>query len=44
MSDNLSELLGRKGVEESLFSKLGELAIPNGAPDEEDMAKLAKEF
>lgn len=44
MSDNLSELLGRKGVTESLFSKLGELAKPTGAPSEEDMAQLAKEF
>ena len=44
MSDNLSELLGRKGVDESLFSKLGELAKPNGAPSEAAMAKLADEF
>ena len=44
MSDNLSELLGRKGDQESLFSKLGELAKPTGAPSEEAMAKLADEF
>jgi NADH-quinone oxidoreductase subunit F len=44
MSDNLSELLGRKGAQESLFSKLGELAKPEGAPSEEAMAKLATEF
>ena len=44
MSDNLSELLGRKGVDESLFSKLGELAKPSGTPSEEAMAKLADEF
>jgi NADH-quinone oxidoreductase subunit F len=44
MSDNLSELLGRKGAQESLFSKLGELAKPVGAPSEEAMAKLADEF
>jgi NADH-quinone oxidoreductase subunit F len=44
MSDNLSELLGRKGAQESLFSKLGELAKPVGAPSEEAMAKLAVEF
>ncbi len=44
MSDNLSELLGRKGVQESLFSKLGELAKPEGVPSEEAMAKLADEF
>ncbi len=44
MSDNLSELLGRKGVEESLFDKLGNRAKPEGAPSEEDMAQLADEF
>ncbi len=44
MSDNLSELLGRKGVNDNLFSKLGELAKPEGAPSEEAMAKLADEF
>jgi NADH-quinone oxidoreductase subunit F len=44
MSDNLSELLGRKGLKDNLFSKLGELAKPAGAPDEEAMAELAKEF
>ena len=44
MSDNLSELLGRKGVNDNFFNKLGELAIPEGAPSEEAMAKLAEEF
>lgn len=44
MSDNLSELLGRKGMQENLFSKLGELAKPEGSPSEEAMAKLAEEF
>mgnify|MGYP000114949134 CR=1 FL=1 len=44
MSDNLSELLGRKGVNESLFDKLGNLAKPEGAPSEAVMAELAEEF
>jgi NADH-quinone oxidoreductase subunit F len=44
MSDNLSELLGRKDLDEGLFSKLGELAKPTGAPSEEAMAALANEF
>ncbi|MGK0294645.1 MAG: NADH:ubiquinone oxidoreductase subunit F (NADH-binding)/NADH:ubiquinone oxidoreductase subunit E [Ulvibacter sp.] len=44
MSDNLSELLGRKGVEDSFFNKLGELAKPEGAPSDEAMEKLAEEF
>jgi NADH-quinone oxidoreductase subunit F len=44
MSDNLSELLGRKGLKDNLFDKLGKLAKPEGAPSEEAMAKLANEF
>ncbi len=44
MSNNLSELLGRKGVEDGFFNKLGELAKPDGAPSDEAMEKLAEEF
>ena len=44
MSDNLSELLGRKGLKDNLFDQLGKLAKPEGAPSEEAMAKLADEF
>ena len=44
MSNNLSELLGRKGKEDSLFAKLGELSRPDGTPSEDEMAKLAQEF
>ena len=44
MSDNLSELLGRKGLKENLFDQLGQLAKPDGAPNEEAMAKLAEDF
>ena len=44
MSDNLSDLLGRKGVNDNLFNKLGELAKKDGAPSDEAMAKLAEEF
>jgi len=44
MSDNLSDLLGRKGVNDNLFNKLGELAKPDGAPSDEAMEKLAEEF
>ncbi|MEZ4795698.1 MAG: NADH-ubiquinone oxidoreductase-F iron-sulfur binding region domain-containing protein [Flavobacteriaceae bacterium] len=44
MSDNLSELLGRKGIKDNLFDKLGKLAKPEGSPSEEAMAKLADEF
>lgn len=44
MSDNLSELLGRKGIKDNLFDKLGKLAKPEGTPSEEAMVKLADEF
>lgn len=44
MSDNLSELLGRKGIHESLFDKMGKLAQPTGAPNDEELDVLAKEF
>ena len=44
MSDNLSELLGRKGLKDNLFDKLGKLAQPEGAPSDDAMAKLAEEF
>jgi NADH-quinone oxidoreductase subunit F len=44
MSENLSELLGRKGLQENLFDKLGNLAHPSGSPDEEELALLADEF
>ncbi len=44
MSDNLSELLGRKDVNENLFDKLGKLAQQEGTPSEEAMTELADEF
>lgn len=44
MSINLSDLSGRKGIEENLFNKLGELAMVEGTPKTEDLDKLAKEF
>ena len=44
MSNNLSELLGRKGLQENLFDKLGNLAQPSGTPDAEELALLADEF
>jgi len=44
MSENLSELLGRKGLQENLFDKLGNLARPAGTPDEKELALLAEEF
>jgi len=44
MSKNLSELPFRKGVEDTLFDKLGRLAQPAGAPSAEEMERLAEEF
>lgn len=44
MSDNLSELLGRKGIEESLFDKMGRLNQSKGVPNDEELAALAEEF
>lgn len=44
MSRNLSELSGRKGLEDNLFSRVGELARPTGTPDPEALETLAKEF
>ena len=44
MSENLSELLGRKGLQDNLFDKLGNLAQPAGTPDKEALALLADEF
>jgi NADH-quinone oxidoreductase subunit F len=44
MSDNLSELLGRKGVSDNFFDKLGKLSKPEGSPSDAEMEKLAEEF
>ncbi|MCF6296083.1 MAG: NAD(P)H-dependent oxidoreductase subunit E [Flavobacteriaceae bacterium] len=44
MSDNLSELLGRKPLDNNLFNKMGELAQATGSPSVEELDKLAKEF
>ena len=44
MSDNLSELLGRKGINDNFFDKLGKLSKQTGSPSTEAMEKLAEEF
>ena len=44
MSKNLSELSGRKGLENNLFSRLGKLAKPTGTPSVDDLDSLADEF
>ena len=44
MSKNLSELSGRKGIEDNLFDKLGKLSVNEGAPSKKELQKLADEF
>ncbi len=44
MSENLSELSGRKGLKDNLFDKLGNLAMDTGTVSSEDLQKLADEF
>lgn len=44
MSKNLSELAGRKGVQESLFDELGIASKQGGTPNKEDLQKLADQF
>ena len=44
MSENLSELLGRKGLNENLFDELGRRAKPMGSPENEDLEALAEKF
>jgi len=44
MSKNLSELSGKKGIENNLFEKLGEAATIEGSPSNEDMEAIADEF
>ena len=44
MSKNLSELSGRKGLEDNLFDRMGKLSERDGAPDTAELDKLAEEF
>lgn len=44
MSDNLSELSGRKGLDDNLFDKMGQLAERDGAPSKEELDLLADDF
>ena len=44
MSKNLSELSGRKGIEDNLFDKLGKLSVNEGAPSKKELQQLADEF
>lgn len=44
MSNNLSELSGRKGLQNNLFEQMGRLAEQSGTPEREDLDKLREEF
>ncbi len=44
MSKNISELSGRKGLNENLFEELGIAAKATGTPSEEAIEKMAEEF
>ena len=45
MSKNLSGLSGRKGMDENLYEKLGDLAEQNdGTPDPKELKKLAEKY
>lgn len=44
MSKNISDLSGKKGLENNLFEQIGRLAKSTGTPSVEEMEKLADEF
>ncbi|MFQ5447716.1 MAG: NADH-ubiquinone oxidoreductase-F iron-sulfur binding region domain-containing protein [Saprospiraceae bacterium] len=44
MSKNITALSGRKGLEDNLFEKMGNLTEPEGILTKEDTEKLADEF
>ncbi len=44
MSNNLSHLLGRKGIHRNMFEELGKAASDKGTPDAEEMEKLRQDF
>jgi len=44
MSKNLSELSARKGLEDNLFDRMGQLARQTGTPDKDELERLANEF
>ncbi|HNT81072.1 MAG TPA: NAD(P)H-dependent oxidoreductase subunit E, partial [Bacteroidia bacterium] len=44
MSKNISELTGRKGIDNNLFDKLGQIAVEKGSISHDELEKLAEEF
>ena len=44
MSKNLSNLAGRKGLQQTLFEQLGKAASKTGTPTPDEIEKLAEQF
>lgn len=44
MSKNLSELAGKKGIQENLFEELGIASKTSGTPTKDELEKLSKQF
>ena len=44
MSKNIRHLTGRKGIEDNLFNKMGELAQETGTLTNEELERLSDEF
>lgn len=44
MSENISELSGRQGLDNNLFDKLGKASVLNGTPSKEELERLADDF
>ena len=44
MSDNISSLSGRKGLDHNLFEQMVENSKESGTPSPEQLKSLAKEF
>jgi NADH:ubiquinone oxidoreductase subunit F (NADH-binding)/NADH:ubiquinone oxidoreductase subunit E len=44
MSHNLSALSGRKGLEDNLFDRMGQLSQQQGAPEPAELERLGREF
>ena len=44
MSKNITHLSGRKGIQDNLFDRMGQLAKETGTPTKEELAQLADEF
>jgi len=44
MSKNISELSGRKGLEDNLFDRYGKMSVETGTVSQEELEKIGEEF